>query len=123
MRETAESMAAEEGKSRVGANTVVPAWIDSTPGGLAQRDATTDGTVGPRSLRTRLRIEIVSCGFEALFFDVFQATEEVEPGQPLHFVHAGCEAVEWFAATCPAPTVSITGPAKIGPVNTQVASA
>jgi len=34
VRETAEAMAAEEGQSRVGTNTVVRAWIDSTPEAL-----------------------------------------------------------------------------------------
>ena len=34
VRERAESVAEEEGKARVGTNTVVAAWIDSTPEAL-----------------------------------------------------------------------------------------
>lgn len=34
VRERAESIAEEEGKARVGTNTVVSAWIDSTPEAL-----------------------------------------------------------------------------------------
>lgn len=34
VRERAESIAEEEGKARVGTNTVVAAWVDSTPEAL-----------------------------------------------------------------------------------------
>ena len=55
VRETAESLAEGEGKSRVGTNTVVQAWIDSTPEALR-------GEM-PRQME-RLGIDPYEFGFE-----------------------------------------------------------
>ncbi len=55
VRETAESLAEGEGKARVGTNTVVRAWIDSTPEALRSEM--------PRQME-RLGLDPYEFGFE-----------------------------------------------------------
>lgn len=55
VRQKAEAMAEEEGKSRVGTNTVVRAWIESTPEALRSEM--------PRQME-RLGLDPYEFGFE-----------------------------------------------------------
>ncbi|MCC6536804.1 MAG: PCP reductase family protein [Bryobacterales bacterium] len=55
VRERAESIAEEEGKARVGTNTVVAAWVDSTPEALRSEL--------PRQME-RLGLDPAEYGFE-----------------------------------------------------------